>query len=229
MDQVKAVTFDCYGTLVDWEGGLGTFLYDLARRAGDHDPGPGRELRARWEEIQFELVRGPYRSYYDILVDSLRTWVGERGYRWNEKDGEALERAMQSWQPFPDTVPALLRAKAAGLRLAIVSNTDRHIIEQTLRQLAPVEFDEVVVAEDVRAYKPDKAPFDRVLQVLDAAPTEVLHVAFGFKYDIAAAQRKGMPTAWVNRHRQPAPGEEQPDHEWDSLWGLAELVGRPAP
>ncbi|MGH8572993.1 MAG: haloacid dehalogenase type II [Gammaproteobacteria bacterium] len=227
MDQVKAVTFDCYGTLVDWEGGLGTFLYDLARRAGDHDPGPGRELRERWEEIQFELVRGAYRSYQDILVDSLRTWVGERGYRWNEKDGEALERAMQSWQPFPDTVPALLRAKEAGLRLAIVSNTDRHIIEQTLLQLAPVEFDEVVVAEDVRAYKPDTAPFDRVLHVLDAAPSDVLHVAFGFKYDIAAAQRKGMPTAWVNRHRQPAPGEEKPDHEWDSLWGLAELVGRP--
>ena len=228
MAQLKALTFDCYGTLVDWEGGLGTFLYDLARRAGDRTPDPGSKLRARWEEIQFELIQGEYRSYQDILVDSLRTWVGERGYRWNDRDGEALESAMQAWQPFPDTVPALLRAKAAGLRLAIVSNTDRHIMEHTLRQMAPVQFDAVVVAQDVRAYKPDTEGFTRVLQVLDCPAAEVLHVAFGFKYDIAAAKRKGMPTAWVNRHRQPAPDEEMPDHEWDSLWGLAELVERPA-
>jgi 2-haloacid dehalogenase len=229
MDRLKAITFDCYGTLVDWEGGLGSFLYDLARRCGDADPGPGRELRKRWEEIQFELVKGPYRTYFDILVDSLRTWSGERGYRWNERDGEALEKAMQGWQPFPDTVPSLLAAKAAGLRLAIVSNTDRHIMEHTLRQLAPVEFDAVVVAEDVRAYKPDTTPFGRVLQVLDLTAPEVLHVAFGFKYDISAAQRKGMRTAWVNRHREPAPGEERPDQEWDSLWGLAGLVGQSPP
>ncbi|HEV2723085.1 MAG TPA: haloacid dehalogenase type II [Thermoleophilaceae bacterium] len=227
MAELKAVTFDCYGTLVDWEGGLGTFLYDLARRAGDRDPGPGRELRERWEEIQFELIQGGYRSYQDILVDSLRTWVGERGYRWNEGEGDALERAMQSWQPFPDTVPALLQVKAAGLRLAIVSNTDRHIIEHTLRQLAPVQFDEVVVAEDVRAYKPGMEPFTRALQVLSHPAADVLHVAFGFEYDIAAAQRKGMRTGWVNRDRGQAPGREEPDHEWDTLWGLAELVERP--
>lgn len=229
MAELKALTFDCYGTLVDWEGGLGTFLYDLARRAGDRDPGPGSELRERWEEIQFELIGGDYRTYADILVDSLREWVGERGYRWNENDGEALERAMRSWQPFPETVPALLRARATGLRLAIVSNSDRHIMTETLVQLAPLEFDAVVVAEDVRAYKPDSAPFDQALRSLDALPAEVLHVAFGFRYDISAAQRKGMRTAWVNRHRRPAPAGESPDHEWDSLWGLAELVGRPPP
>src|SRR4051794_12990347 len=147
MEPVKAVTFDLYGTLVDWEGGLGTFLYDLARRSGDLEPGSGRELRGRWEEIQLGLFQGEYRGYYDIVVDTLRTWVGERGYRWNEKDGQALEHAMQCWQPFAETVPAVERARAAGLRLAIVSNPDRHIIEQVLHQLAPLEFDEVVVAQ----------------------------------------------------------------------------------
>jgi 2-haloalkanoic acid dehalogenase type II len=136
---------------------------------------------------------------------------------------------MQCWQPFPDTVPALSAAKEAGMRLAILSNTDRHIIEHSLRQLQPVEFDVVVVAEDVRAYKPAMRGFDRLLHVLDLHANEVLHVAFGFKYDIAAARRKGMQTAWVNRHREPAPAGEAPDLEWDSLWGLAELVGRPSP
>jgi 2-haloacid dehalogenase len=226
MPELQIATFDCYGTLVDWEGGLGTFLCDLARRSGDQDAGPGRALRERWEAIQFELIQGEYRSYRDVLEDSLRTWAAERGYRWNVHEAEALERAMGCWQPFTDTVPALMRAKGAGGRLAIVSNTDRHIIEHTLRQLQPVEFDAVIVAEDVRAYKPSTRPLSRALAVLDARPEEVLHVAFGFKYDIAAAASLGMRTAWVNRHREPRPVEQRVDHEWDSLWGLGEAPGR---
>ena len=110
-------------------------------------------LRERWEQLQFERLAGPYRRYREILAASLTAWCEERGYRCGPEDGEALARSMESWQPFPDTVPALRAAKAAGLRLWIVSNTDRAIMEHTLRQLE-VEFDGVTVAEDVRAYKP---------------------------------------------------------------------------
>src|SRR5438128_858057 len=117
----------------------------MARRLGDEDPGPGRALRERWEQIQFEHIQGDYRHYRDVLRESLCDWTAERGHRWNEGEGEALERAMESWQPFPDTVPALRRAKEAGLELWIVSNTDRSIMEHTLRQLE-VELDGVVVA-----------------------------------------------------------------------------------
>ncbi|MGH2780848.1 MAG: HAD family hydrolase, partial [Thermoleophilaceae bacterium] len=127
-------TFDCYGTLIDWEGGAAAFLYELARRH-EREPPPARELRARWEELQFERLRGEYRGYRDILADSLAEWAGERGYRWNARDGEALARAMESWQPFPDTVPALRAAKERGLRLWIVSNTDRAIMEHSLGHL----------------------------------------------------------------------------------------------
>ena len=208
---------------MDWEGGLGCFLYDLARRHDDADPGPGRALRERWEEIQFGEIQGPYRSYSQILLDSLAVWCSERGYRLNEKDGDALRRSMESWQPFPDTVPALRRARAAGLRLAIISNTDRSIIEHTLRQLE-LEFDEVIVAEDARAYKPSRQPFELALDTLGERPENVLHVAFGFKYDIGPAQALGFRTAWVNRHQEPAPGSERPDYEWRDLWGLAELA-----
>ena len=123
-----------------------------------------------------------------MLADSLAEWAGERGYRWNDRDGEALARSMESWQPFPDTVPALRAAKQAGLRLWIISNTDRAIIEHSLRHLE-VEFDGVTVAEDCRAYKPSDAPFQHALREIGARPEEILHVAFGFKYDLAAAQR----------------------------------------
>ena len=159
-----------------------------------------------------------------MLAGSLRTWVAERGYRWNTNDGEAFERAMQTWQPFPDTIPSLTRAQKAGIRLVILSNTDRHIMEHTLRHLEPVTFDAVIVAEDVRSYKPDPRNFAKALAASQARPEEILHVAFGFKYDIGPAQEAGMATAWVNRHGAPRPGEEQPDHEWRNLWALAELA-----
>ena len=222
-DQIRVATFDCYGTLIDWEGGVGAFLYGLALRQGEANLEPGWALRERWEAIQFELIRGAYRPYKEVLAESLRLWMGERGYPWEEADGDAWVRAMRSWQPFPETRPALMRARAAGLRLAIVSNTDDDIIEHSLRHLG-VPFDEVVTAEQCRAYKPSPVNFERALVRVGEPAERVLHVAFGFKYDIGPAQRLGFRTAWVNRHVEAAPGEERPDHVWRDLWGLAELA-----
>jgi len=196
----------------------------MARRNGDDDPGAGQALRERWEELQFELIQKDYRRYADILRDSLTNWANERGYRWNEKDGHALLHAMGCWQPFPDTVPALRRARDAGLRLVIISNTDRSIIEHTLRQIG-VDFDDVVVAEDAKAYKPSPRPFHLALERIVGDPAEILHVAFGFKYDIGPAKQLGFRTAWVNRKREQRPGPDEPDYEWDTLWPLADVAG----
>ena len=216
-------TFDCYGTLIDWEGGVGSFLYELARRH-DHDPPPARELRERWEALQFERIQADWRCYREILADSLAAWAGERGYRFNEHDGEQLARSMESWQPFPDTVPALRAAQDAGLRLWIISNTDRAILEHSLRHLE-VDFAGATVAEDCRAYKPSTVPFERAVREIGLPPEQILHVAFGFKYDIGPAQRLGLPTAWVNRKQEAAPGPEQADHVWNDLWPLAGVTG----
>lgn len=223
MSEIRVATFDCYGTLIDWEGGVGSFLYELARRH-EHDPPPARELRERWEALQFERIQSDWRSYREILSDSLAAWAGERSYRFNEHDGEALARSMESWQPFPDTVPALQAAREAGLRLWIVSNTDRAIMEHSLRHLE-VDFDGITVAEDCRTYKPSTVPFEHALRELAVPPEQILHVAFGFKYDIGPAQRLGLRTAWVNRKGDAAPGPEQADYEWADLWPLAGVAG----
>ena len=223
-NDIRVATFDCYGTLVDWEGGIGSFLYDKALRARSEPLVPGRELRERWEEIQFELIRGEYRPYRQVLAESVRLLCEERGWPYDETaDAKAIVRAIRSWQPFPDTRPALERARAAGLRLVIVSNTDRDIIEHTLRQIE-VPFDDVQVAEDVGAYKPADEVFTRALERIGEPPEAVLHVAFGFKYDIGPAARASMRTAWVNRHGEAAPGDARPDHEWRDLWGLAHFA-----
>jgi 2-haloacid dehalogenase len=221
------VTFDCYGTLVDWEGGAAAFLYELALRQDEAVPPPGRELCRRWEEIQFELVRGEYRPYREVLATSLRAWMEERGYGWRDEEGDALLRSMRSWQPFPDTGPALNAARDAGLRLAIISNTDHDIVEHTLRHIG-VPFDAVITAEDARAYKPSDAAFEYALEQLGTPPEEILHVAFGFKYDIGPAGRHGMDTAWVNRHAEAPPGDAHFDHEWRDLWPLTELPKHPS-
>jgi FMN phosphatase YigB (HAD superfamily) len=105
----------------------------------------------------------------------------------------------------------------------IVSNTDRDIMAHSLRHLE-VPFDEVQVAEDVGAYKPADVVFERALERIGEPPENVLHVAFGFKYDIGPAARAGMQTAWVNRHQEPPPGDAPFDHEWRDLWSLAELA-----
>jgi 2-haloalkanoic acid dehalogenase type II len=223
MPRARLATFDCYGTLIDWEGGAASYLYAIALREGDAGAPNGRALRDRWEEIQFELVSGPYLPYKQILAESLGRWAEERDYSLRDGDAEGLVRAMRSLQPFPDTRPALTRVREAGMKLAIISNTDRDIIEHSLRHLE-VPFDHVQVAEDVGAYKPRDEVFVQALERFGEDPADVLHVAFGFKYDIGPAQRLGCQTAWINRHVESAPGEEKPDHEWRDLWGLADYA-----
>lgn len=223
---ITPLTFDCYGALIDWEGGLACFLYDLALRNGDESAPNGDVLRVRWEAIQFELIQGPFQLYDAILAESLRRWCAERGYPYADADSDALARSMRSWSPFHDAKPALLRAKRAGLQLAIMSNSQHSIIAHSLKHIG-VAFDRVLTAEDWRAYKPDDAAFEQSLKLLNEDPARMLHVAFGFKYDIGPAQRYGWNTAWINRNAEPKPGYENPNHIWSDLWGLAAWAGRP--
>jgi 2-haloacid dehalogenase len=220
----KVVSFDCYGTLIDWEGGIGSFLYAFAlRHLADPVQNGGTMLR-EWEAIQFSEIQGSYRGYKDVLADSLCQWAIERELPYLEEDGEDLVRSMRSWQPFPDTRPALLRAHEAGVRLAILSNTDRDIIAHSLRHL-DLPFDVVVTAEDCGSYKPSSRNFERLVDELAVLPEEILHVAFGFKYDIGPASKLGLHTAWVNRHVEEMPAGERPEYVWRDLWGLPALLG----
>ncbi|MFT4040135.1 MAG: haloacid dehalogenase type II [Thermomicrobiales bacterium] len=225
---ISVATFDCYGTLIDWEGGLANFLYDMALRHEPQPAGNGHAMRERWEAIQFGLLQGAYLPYKQVLAESLRAWMAERGYPWDDAYGEALVRAMRSWQPFPDTRPALLQAREQGLKLVILSNTDDDIIAHSLRHI-DVPFEDVVTAEQCGAYKPALGNFETLLERVGVPPEQILHVAFGYKYDIGPAQKLGMRTAWINRKVETAPGEVQPDAMWRDLWGLAEFAGGAGP
>lgn len=225
----EVATFDNYGTLTDWEGGAAQFLYGLALRNGDPDLVPGIELRNRWEEIQFELLGQRYRSYKRVLAESLAALCAERGWPFDDALAAEFVASMRSWQPFPDTYPALTRVRETGVKLVIFSNTDRDIIEHSRRHLR-VPFDDVITAEDCQVYKPSPEFFRQALERVGVAPEKIIHVAFGFKYDNAPAKEFGLTTAWINRHVEEQPPGPPADHIWRDLWGLARLVtGGPIP
>jgi len=201
------VTFDCYGTLIDWDAGIRNFLKDLLARKGafvDLD-----SFHRRWEEVQFDLIQREYRPYKDVLRLSLEATMEEFGVPYEPEDGDAFAKSMPTWQPFPDVPPALRELKCHA-RIAIISNTDNDILRESVK-LMGADFDALITAEDAKVYKPSPRIFEFALQRLGEAPERVLHVAFGFKYDLAPAKQVGMVTCWLNRTGEPKPEGVEPD------------------
>src|SRR5258706_14767989 len=222
---LRAVTFDCYGTLVDWEAGLRDYV--APRLARPHSDGARPQVTpeewvARWERIQFQMLR-PWRPYREILARSYEATMQYFGLEAFVDDGPGLARSVEEWLPFPDTTRALKRL-ARRYRLAIISNIDRDLLAATVGRLqAPVS--SLVTAEDARAYQPDRRPFELALERLAMPAGEILHAAFGWRYDLAPARAVGMRSAFVNRSGAPRPGGDDPDFEVPSLDALADTLG----
>jgi len=186
------VTFDCYGTLIDWEAGIREFF----RAAVGRD-----DLLNEWEESQFRMIQGPYRRYAEILADSLREVLAQHGIAFRPEMGEAFARALPCWKPFPETNPALEQLRAKGLKLGIISNIDDALLAQTVGHFT-VPFDLLVTAEQARAYKPSAAGFRLALERIGRPPADITHVAFGDRYDLATARACGLRVVFVNRYQK---------------------------
>jgi 2-haloacid dehalogenase len=204
-------TFDCYGTLIDWNGGIGRVLERLF--GAEH---AGRLLHA-YHEVEPEVQReAPGRSYRDVLTVALARLAERERLPLAADQHDALARSLPSWQPFPEARAALEDARARGWKLAILSNTDRDYIEASLEQIG-VPFDVVIVASEIGSYKPAHGHW----QAFDARVPERgahVHVAASLFHDVAPATELGLPTIWVNRlGEEPEP---QPDVELHSLDGL---------
>jgi len=194
------ISFDCYGTLIDWQGGVRNAFRDLAHVSDDET----QELFEAWERIQWEKIQGPYAPYEEILWASFRQAAEQFGYWCSGFAGEAFVESLGRWKPFPDVNPALIRL-APRHRLAIISNVDRRLLGATLRQF-PVRFDALIAAEDARAYKPNPAVFRLALERIGCPPNEIAHVAFGAEYDLRPASELGMRAIYLNRGGQPLSG-----------------------
>jgi 2-haloalkanoic acid dehalogenase type II len=217
------VTFDCYGTLVDWEAGIRAAFLEAARRDGVALD--GRALLAAYLEVEAALQAGAYRSYRAILAETARRVAARLGWPLGEGRAHFLPESLPRWRPFSDTNRALRRLAAAGYRLGILSNVDDDLLAATRRHLA-VDFDLVVTAQAVGAYKPARPHFDTARRRI--GDRRWLHAAQSYFHDIAPARALGIPSAWINRKGEPARGPLRPDRELRTLADLADWLA-PAP
>jgi 2-haloacid dehalogenase len=193
---VKALTFDCWGTLVDWEAGARDFVGGLLARPTTSDiERPSLEAwMERWQRIRRQMLR-PYRPWREILLRSYDASMQFFALEAFVDDAPALARHLEALEPRPEA-RAALRKLAKKYRLAILANPDRDTLAQTLGRLqAP--FSSVVTAEDVKAYKPDPKPFALALERLGLPAAEVMHVAASAEEDAQPARAAGMRTALV--------------------------------
>jgi len=205
-------TFDCYGTLIDWNGGIGRELERLfgADRASS--------LLHAYHEVEPEVQReAPARTYREVLTLTLARLAEREGLPLDTLDQDALARSLPSWEPFGEVKDALEDARARGWRLAILSNTDRDYIDASLERIG-VPFDHVVVASEIGWYKPAHRHWEAFAEQTGADPAGQVHVAASLFHDIVPAVELGLPTIWINRlGEEPEP---QPDVELHTLTGL---------
>ena len=209
-------TFDCYGTLIDWNAGIRA---ELARVFGDDR---ADEQLARYHELEPELEHDGARSYREVMTEAMRRLGAPAG----EESG--LADSLPRWQPFPEVRSALEEARARGWRLAILSNSDPDLIAAS-KELLGVPFDETVVAGEIGSYKPDHGHWREFAARTNADPAAHVHVAASLFHDIGPANELGLRSIWINRLGE-APGPP-PTRELTDLNRLAdtleELVPRP--
>ncbi len=228
LNDIQAITFDCYGTLIDWEGGAKQSLRVLLKKRRPRDAGLLRaeflgELFGAWERAQWTRIQQSYTCYRQIAAESLEQVAAEHELALTGADARAFADSICTWQPFPDTAAALAKMKQKG-RLGIISNIDDDILAASVALLG-VEFDLLLTAEQARAYKPSPLPFQRALERLNLPPAQVAHAAFGFEYDITTASALGFRTILVRRHRREFPPGPVPDLIVADLAELAQTFG----
>ena len=201
-------TFDCYGTLIDWNGGI---RRELARLFGDTD---ADALLARYHELEPQVqAEEPTLTYREVMRRVLAR-LGEVP----PGEEDALGDSLPSWAAFPEVPQALGEARSRGWRLAILSNSDRDLIEASKRNLG-VEIDEAVVATEIGSYKPAHRHWHEFFARTGVEQARHVHVAQSHFHDIAPATDLGLRTIWINRlgeRREPPPTRE-----------LADLAGLP--
>jgi 2-haloacid dehalogenase len=219
----EILTFDCYGTLIDWESGILAALHRILSAHGKKLD--DATLLRLYGDFEARAEHGTFQPYRDVLKSVVRQFGEELKFTPAQVEEESLPESMPSWKPWPDTVAALHQLKTR-FRLAILSNVDDDLFAATRPQLG-VEFDEVITAQQAQAYKPSLKLFELALSRIHAPAHRVLHVGQSIYHDVIPAQVLGLATVWVNRpSARPGVGavrsaEANPDLTVTSLAELA--------
>ena len=194
-DRFDALTFDCYGTLIDWETGLAAAfrpVLDAHGVAADDE-----DVLSRYARYEAEAEAGPYMLYRDVLAAGLSGVAGELGFEPTAAELAAFSGSVADWPAFPDSAAAL-RALGRRYRLGVITNCDDDLFAASNERLG-VEFDWVVTAEQVGAYKPSERNFHVAFERLGLPRERILHVAQSLFHDHVTAKRLGLTTVWIDR------------------------------
>lgn len=225
---IRLITFDCYGTLIDWETGILRSLRTLLRNSPDPEDD---KLLNLYAEIEAEIESGPYMVYRAVLGRTAEK-IGRRlGIPIQPGDAQRFAETLRIWKPFPDTVDAL-KSLARQYKLAIISNVDDDLFADTQRLLR-TSFEFVITAQQVRSYKPSAKNFQEMMKRAEQAGVrkeEILHAAESLYHDIGPANALGLKTVWVHRRfDKPGfgatkPGTAMPSLRVRSVAQLAEML-----
>lgn len=219
------LSFDCYGTLIDWETGILGYLRPLLEGKGCNVS--DAKILALYSEFEPREEDGHYRTYRDVLASVVRDFARELHFEVSDSEAGGLAESIRNWLPFPDTVAGLQRLHS-GYKLAVLSNIDDDLFVYTAPKLA-VRFDAVVTAQQVHSYKPSFNNFEALLRRYAIPRESLLHVAESLYHDIAPAHALGIHTVWVNRRQGKKAAasklaEVKPDLEVPDVGRLAELA-----
>jgi 2-haloacid dehalogenase len=215
----KYITFDAYGTLVNFQLSKVT-LEILDGRAQKIDT---EAFLDDYHVMRFDAIMEEYRPYEALLRRCFANVMRKHGLDYTEADGDKMMTAIPTWGPFPD-VPPVLRKLRQYCKIVIISNTEDRLIEKNIENIG-VPFDDYITAEQARAYKPSPVVFDFTLKKLGCDKSEILHVANGFEYDIMPAHDLGWKAVWINREKIPGDPAYGPYDELPDLTGLPDLLG----
>ncbi len=194
-NQYKALTFDCYGTLIDWENGiLGVLKPLLLAHNINLDE---NQILALFAEFEAELEKGEYIKYREVLKRVVQKFGERFDFEPTADELNSLAESIQHWLPFPDTVEAL-RVLKQKFKLVIISNVDDDLFAFSAKHLQ-VEFDQIITAEQAKSYKPSLNNFKLAIQKINFPIEQILHVAASVYHDIVTAKFLGLSTVWVNR------------------------------
>jgi 2-haloacid dehalogenase len=194
-ERFTVLTFDCYGTLIDWESGIVRAVRSVLSRHGVE--AEDDEILETYADLEAKHESGVYVSYREVLRRVMKDLAARFGARLDPGEPDCLGCAIADWEPFSDTVDALRRL-GHTYKLAVISNVDNGLFALTARRLA-VRFEWVVTAERARAYKPSHEVFERALAEIARPRETVLHVAQSVYHDIIPARALGLATVWVDR------------------------------
>ena len=214
------ITFDCYGTLIDWESGIGGWFEENA--AADQIALGRSEALAAYAETEPAVEAETFRAYRDVLTETVRRVAKRFGWTPAPERARGLAESLPGWKPFPDTNPALERLVSAGHRLGILSNVDDDLLAGTLRHFT-VPFDLLVTAQQVRSYKPAPGHFETARRRIGRS--RWLHAAQSHFHDVVPCRALGIPVAWINRKGESGREDVRPDIEVSTLAGLADRLG----